>query len=125
MKTCMVVDDSSVGRKIARRILEELEFRIIEAKDGEKAVEARKSDLPDVVLLDWDTQVTDGCELFGNLLRLSGCDQPIVVICTTESNIDHISDALHAGSDEYVVKPFNRDAVVARFQDIRDSKISD
>ncbi|KTT62574.1 chemotaxis protein CheY, partial [Sphingomonas sanguinis] len=55
----------------------------------------------------------------------SGGDQPIVVICTTESNIDHISDALHAGSDEYVVKPFNRDAVVARFQDIRDSKISD
>ena len=54
MQTCLVVDDSSVIRKVARRILEGLDFRIVEAEDGEKALEVCKRELPDAVLLDWN-----------------------------------------------------------------------
>ena len=50
MRTCLVVDDSTVIRKIARRILEEMSFQIIEAEDGEKALEACKRNLPDAIL---------------------------------------------------------------------------
>jgi len=52
MRTCLVVDDSSVIRKVARRILEGLDFQILEAEDGEKALEACKRGFPDAVLLD-------------------------------------------------------------------------
>ena len=118
MRTCLVVDDSSVVRKIARRILEEMDFEIVEAEDGEKALEACKRALPDAVLLDWNMPVMDGYEFLGNLRRLPGGDRPKVVFCTTENDIDHISRALHAGANEYIMKPFDKDIVAAKFQEV-------
>ena len=72
MKTCLVVDDSSVVRKIARRILEELDFQITEAEDGEQALQACKQAMPDAVLLDWNMPVMDGYEFMCRLRRLPG-----------------------------------------------------
>jgi two-component system, chemotaxis family, chemotaxis protein CheY len=118
MKTCLVVDDSSVIRKIASRILGEMDFRIVEAEDGEQALEACKRELPDAVLLDWNMPVMDGFEFLTNLRRMPGGDQPKVVFCTTENGIDHISRALHAGANEYIMKPFDKDIVTAKFQEV-------
>jgi two-component system, chemotaxis family, chemotaxis protein CheY len=118
MKTCLVVDDSSVVRKIARRILEELGFEIVEAEDGEKALEACKSAMPTAILLDWNMPVMDGYEFLGNLRRMPGGDVPKVVFCTTENGMDHIARALHAGANEYIMKPFDKDIVTAKFQEV-------
>ena len=118
MRTCLVVDDSTVIRKIARRILEEMNFQIIEAEDGEKALEACRRSLPDAVLLDWNMPVMDGFEFLTNLRRMPGGDQPKVVFCTTENGIDHIARALNAGANEYIMKPFVKDIVAAKFQEV-------
>jgi two-component system chemotaxis response regulator CheY len=118
MKTCLVVDDSSVIRKIARRILEEMNFQIIEAEDGEKALEVCKRALPDAILLDWNMPVMDGYEFLSNLRRLPGGELPKVVFCTTENGMDHIARALDAGANEYIMKPFDRDIVAAKFQEV-------
>jgi two-component system chemotaxis response regulator CheY len=118
MKTCLVVDDSSVVRKIARRILEELGFEIVEAEDGEKALEACKSAMPTAILLDWNMPVTDGYEFLGNLRRMPGGDVPKIVFCTTENGMDHIARALDAGANEYIMKPFDKDIVTAKFQEV-------
>ncbi|WP_375778073.1 PleD family two-component system response regulator [Bradyrhizobium sp. ma5] len=118
MKTCLVVDDSGVVRKIARRILEGMEFTVIEAEDGAVALEACKLALPDAVLLDWNMPVMDGFEFLVQLRRMPGGDVPKVVFCTTENGIDHISRALHAGANEYIMKPFDKDIVIAKFQEV-------
>ncbi|MGY3441851.1 MULTISPECIES: response regulator [unclassified Bradyrhizobium] len=118
MKTCLVVDDSGVVRKIARRILEGMEFTVIEAEDGAVALEACKRALPDAVLLDWNMPVMDGFEFLVQLRRMPGGDAPKVVFCTTENGIDHISRALHAGANEYIMKPFDKDIVIAKFQEV-------
>jgi len=118
MRTCLVVDDSSVIRKVARRILEGLDFQIIEAEDGEKALEVCKRELPDAVLLDWNMPVMDGFAFMVALRQLPGGDVPKVVFCTTENGIDHISKALHAGANEYIMKPFDKEIVAAKFQEV-------
>ncbi|MGE5157259.1 MAG: response regulator [Gemmatimonas sp.] len=118
MKTCLVVDDSSVVRKIARRILEGMDFEITEAEDGEQALDACKRVLPDAVLLDWNMPVMDGYEFLGHLRRLPGGELPKVVFCTTENGIDHIARALEAGANEYIMKPFDKDIVAAKFQEV-------
>ena len=69
MKTCLVVDDSSVIRKVARRILEGLEFQIVEAEDGEQALEVCRGQMPDAVLLDWNMPKMDGYEFLRVLRR--------------------------------------------------------
>jgi two-component system, chemotaxis family, chemotaxis protein CheY len=118
MKTCLVVDDSSVVRKIARSILESMDFHITEAEDGEQALESCRETMPDAVLLDWNMPVMDGYEFLGNLRRMPGGDAPKVVFCTTENGMDHISRALHAGANEYIMKPFDKDIVASKFQEV-------
>jgi two-component system, chemotaxis family, chemotaxis protein CheY len=118
MKTCLVVDDSSVIRKVARRILEGLDFQIAEAENGEEAVEACRKQIPDAILLDWNMPKMDGYEFLRALRRLPGGDKPKVVFCTTENDVAHIARALHAGANEYIMKPFDRDIVEAKFQEV-------
>jgi two-component system chemotaxis response regulator CheY len=118
MKTCLVADDSSVIRKVARRILEKLDFQIIEAEDGEQALEACRSAMPDAVLLDWNMPKMDGYEFLRNLRRLPDGDRPKVVFCTTENDVAHIARALHAGANEYIMKPFDKEIVEAKFQEV-------
>jgi two-component system chemotaxis response regulator CheY len=118
MKTCLVVDDSAVIRKIARRILEGLDFRVVDAADGEQALEVCKRGLPEAILLDWNMPVMDGYEFLGNLRRMPGGDQPKVVFCTTENDVAHIARALSAGANEYIMKPFDKDIVMAKFQEV-------
>jgi two-component system chemotaxis response regulator CheY len=118
MRTCLVVDDSTVVRKIARRILEEMDFQVVEAEDGERALEACKSAMPEAVLLDWNMPNMDGYEFLGNLRRMAGGDVPKVVFCTTENDIDHISRALAAGANEYIMKPFDKEIISAKFAEV-------
>jgi two-component system chemotaxis response regulator CheY len=118
MKTCLVVDDSSVIRKVARRILEGLDFQIAEAEDGEEAIEACRQQLPDAILLDCNMPKMDGYDFLRVLRRLPGGDKPKVVFCTTENDVAHIARALHAGANEYIMKPFDRDIVEAKFQEV-------
>jgi two-component system, chemotaxis family, chemotaxis protein CheY len=118
MKTCLVVDDSSVIRKVARRILEGLEFQIIEAEDGEQALQACQNQLPDAVLLDWNMPKMDGYEFLRQLRRMPGGDVPRVVFCTTENDVAHIARALHAGANEYIMKPFDKEIVEAKLQEV-------
>ena len=103
---------------VARRILEGLDFQIVEAEDGQKALEVCKRAMPEAVLLDWNMPVMDGYEFLGNLRRMPGGDAPKVVFCTTENGMDHISRALNAGANEYIMKPFDKDIIAAKFQEV-------
>ena len=116
MSLCLVVDDSSVTRKIARNILERMGFQVMEAEDGEKALAICKCLLPEAILLDWNMPVMDGYEFLGELLALPGGDRPRVVFCTTENNVEQRARALQAGACEYIAKPFDSDIVAAKFR---------
>jgi two-component system, chemotaxis family, chemotaxis protein CheY len=118
MKTCLVVDDSSVIRKVARRILEGLDFQISEAENGQEAITACRDQIPDAILLDWNMPKMDGYEFLRALRRLPGGDKPKVVFCTTENDVAHIARALHAGANEYIMKPFDKDIVESKFQEV-------
>ena len=118
MKNCLVVDDSSVIRKVARRILEDLSFEITEAEDGMKALDVCRKEMPTAILLDWNMPVMDGLEFLAHLRREPGGEKPKVVFCTTENDVAHIAKAMRAGADEYIMKPFDREIVEAKFAEV-------
>lgn len=118
MKNCLVVDDSRVIRKVARRILEELDFGIVEAADGVEALDACRLSMPDAILLDWNMPNMNGIEFLKALRREKGGENPVVVFCTTENDLDHITDAISAGANEYIMKPFDRDIIEAKFSEV-------
>jgi two-component system chemotaxis response regulator CheY len=118
MKQCLIIDDSSVIRKVARRILEEFGFGVVEAADGRQALDACVKEMPDAILLDWNMPVMDGYEFLRALRAMPGGDKPKVVFCTTENDLAHIARAMHAGADEYIMKPFDKEIVEAKFQEV-------
>ena len=118
MKSCLIVDDSRVVRKVARRILEELQFAIEEAGDGQIAMEACKRQMPDAILLDWNMPVMDGIQFLRELRKMNGGGTPIVVFCTTENDIAHIQEAIGAGANEYIMKPFDSEIIESKFSQV-------
>jgi two-component system chemotaxis response regulator CheY len=115
---CLVVDDSAVIRKVARRILESAQFSITEAEDGSQALNICAMRMPDAILLDWNMPVMDGYEFLKTLRRSDAGKRPKVVFCTTENDIAHIARAMHAGADEYIMKPFDKDILLGKFHDV-------
>ncbi len=119
MKSCLIVDDSKVIRMVARRILEELEFEIVEAENGAAALEACREHMPDAILLDWNMPVMDGLEFLKTLREDSESGRRVVVVfCTTENDLSHIKMAIEAGANEYIMKPFDRDIIETKFTQV-------
>lgn len=116
--TCLVVDDSRVVRKAARRMLEKLGFEVAEAEDGRDALNQCRVRLPRAVLLDWNMPVMTGLEFLVAARAEFGPDEPIVVLCTTESALDRIVEALGAGAQEYVMKPFDEAILADKFAEV-------
>jgi two-component system chemotaxis response regulator CheY len=117
-RTCLVVDDSRVVRKVARRILESNGFVVIEAADGQIALDACREQLPDCVLLDWNMPVMDGITFLHALRKEFGPDNPPVLFCTTENDMTHIEAALSAGAQEYIMKPFDEEILTGKFAQV-------
>ncbi|AWN41700.1 response regulator [Methylobacterium durans] len=118
MKTCLIVDDSAVIRKVARRIVETIGLRVIEAEDGAKALAHCTEAMPDAILLDWNMPNMDGYAFLRALRQEPGGTAPKVLFCTTENDVGAIARALHAGADEYIMKPFDRDILTAKLEQV-------
>ena len=118
MKTCLVVDDSRTIRKVARRILEELNLAVEEAADGSLALAACLRQMPDAVLLDWDMPVMNGIEFLRRLRKTPGGASPRVVFCTSHSDLHHIKEAIGEGANEYIMKPFDGDILQAKLVEV-------
>ena len=119
MRTCLVVDDSRVIRMVARKILEDLSFSVDEAADGQAAADhCRDKGMPDVVLLDWNMPVKSGIEFLRELRQMTGGEAPVVVFCTTENNMAHIQEAISAGANEYIMKPFDSEIIESKLAQV-------
>jgi two-component system, chemotaxis family, chemotaxis protein CheY len=115
MKKCLVVDDSRVIRKVARKLLEELDFGVEEAEDGPAALEICRRTMPDAILLDWNMPTMSGVEFLRALRREPAGEKPIVVYCASENDVTVITEAMSAGANEYVLKPFDRETMRTAF----------
>ena len=118
MKCCLIVDDSRVIRMVARKILEELSFEIAEAADGKEALDFCLKTMPDAVLLDWNMPVMSGIDFLRKLRAGPDGSKPVVVFCTTENDLDHIQEAITAGADEYIMKPFDSEIIESKFRQV-------
>ena len=110
----LIVDDSRTMRVVLRRILEERGFAVREAADGSEALASVDADAPDLVLLDWNMPGMTGLEVVQALAEHPARPRMRIVMVTTETEMDRIEQALGAGADEYLMKPFTGDAVAEK-----------
>jgi len=117
-RRCLVVDDSRMIRKVARRIVEDLGFEAAEAENGEEALARCKAAMPDLILLDWNMPVMSGMEFITRLRALPAERAPRVVFCTSNSDAADIHQGIDAGADEYVIKPFDEATLQEKLRNI-------
>ena len=106
-RTCLVVDDSRVIRKVARSIVESLGYHTLEAENGEEALARCRAEMPNLVLTDWQMPIMSGIEFVTQLRALPGGASAKVVFCTSKSSANDIHDGISAGADDYIIKPFD------------------
>jgi two-component system chemotaxis response regulator CheY len=117
-RVCLVVDDSRVVRKVARRMLEGTGFGVQEAEDGACALSACRSKLPDAILLDWNMPVMNGIEFLRALREEFGPDNPPVLFCTTENDMRFVEEAIEAGAQEFIMKPFDESILRGKLEQV-------
>ena len=115
---CLVVDDSRVVRKVARRILEAHGYAVVEAENGQDALCYCRRELPRCVLLDWNMPVMNGLAFLRALRAEFGAGDPKVVFCTTENEVAQMAAAMQNGAQEYIMKPFDQAILVGKFAQI-------
>jgi len=82
------------------------------------ALEICQKSMPDVILLDWHMPVMNGMEFLVALRSTEGGDEPVVVFCTTENDLERIGEAIGAGANEYIMKPFDSDIIESKFAQV-------
>jgi two-component system chemotaxis response regulator CheY len=118
MKTCLIVDDCRVVRKVASRIVGDLGFAVTEAAEGAEALDMCRKAMPDAVILDWNMPVMNGIDFVKALRREEGGKEPRGVFCSIENDAEHIQEALRSGADEFIMKPFDADILDSKFAEV-------
>lgn len=115
-RTCLIVDDSRVIRKVSSKIALSLGYVPVEAQDGHEALARCKQSMPDLVLTDWNMPEMDGIEFVTKLRAIPTPREPVVVFCTSNREAKDIHDGIAAGADDYIVKPFDEAALKAKLE---------
>ena len=111
MRRCLIVDDSNSIRKVARRILEDLDFQTIEVATSLDALRVCGTDMPDCIVVDWNLPDLDGAGFLARLRRMPDGGRAAVLLSTVENDPARLAKARRMGADGCVLKPFDREAM--------------
>jgi len=118
MPKALIADDSRAVRMILAKTLKEIGYEVREAANGRQALEVMEAekDAVTLVLADWNMPEVNGLELLQRLRQDPALSSLVVIMVTTETELDQMATALEAGANEYVMKPFTKDILVEKLQ---------
>lgn len=109
----LVIDDSRAMRSILKGILTSLDFEVTEVADGRQAIDILTKDRNfDIALVDWNLPKMNGLEIVTEIRKDSSHSGMRLLMVTTETEIERVTQALQAGADEYIMKPFDRNMLL-------------
>lgn len=121
MKRCLFVDDSSVIRKVAKRILAMPDLLVVEAASGFEALDLCAEHMPDFILVDVGLPDMSAEEFIRSVRALGNVNRPRIAVCLTEMDVPAIMRAKRAGAHGYLLKPFNRAQLIDGFRTLQDA----
>lgn len=119
MKRCMFIDDSSVVRKVAKRILAGPDLIVLEAASGADALDMCSTEMPDIIVIDGALPDMPSAEVIRRIRAIPSLTKPKIAICLVEFDLGAIMRAKRAGAHDYLLKPFDRSQLLARFRKLQ------
>jgi len=118
MPRCLIIDDSSVVRKVAGQILGSLGYTVAEAENGADGVALCSVLMPELIFLDWAMPGTPKLETIKGIRALTSERRPHIVYVVTDHDTMDIARALASGADSYMMKPFDRGMILEKIDEI-------
>jgi two-component system, chemotaxis family, chemotaxis protein CheY len=119
MEVCMVLDASSVIRKVAKRILTSEDMVVVEAKNSAEAISMASAQMPDYIIVDAGMNEGQSEDLIRQLRTLDRKKDAKIICCMTQVDLASMMRAKRAGADEFLLKPFDRKQLMSQFRTIR------
>lgn len=116
MKRCMIVDDSSVIRKVAKRILGGPDLMIVEAGTGAEGLYMCEADMPEIIVVDATLPDMTAVDFVRQAMAINAAHKPQILLCMTEFDVGAFMRVKRAGAKGYILKPFNRPQLLDRFR---------
>lgn len=110
----IVIDDSKSIRSILSKILIEIGFTVEEAANGLEALDVIKKDKVDLALVDWNMPNMNGYEFIQEVRKDNTYKDMRMMMVTTETEMNKVVEALEAGANEYVMKPFTKEMIIEK-----------
>ena len=119
MTHCIVADDSKIMRMLLTKIMENFGCHVDEAETGEDLIEQCASNMPDLIISDWNLPLIDGIDVLTKIRTDTKSKQPIFVFCSFIRKEEIIEQALKAGADDYIMRPFDEDIIASKLKIIK------
>jgi two-component system chemotaxis response regulator CheY len=113
----LIIDDSKAMRMILGRVISEVGYGVLEAANGQEALDQLdKADKPGLILVDWNMPGMNGLDFIKAVRANPAYDSILLMMVTTETELAHVTLALEAGANEYVMKPFTPEIIINKLQ---------
>jgi two-component system chemotaxis response regulator CheY len=113
----LIIDDSRAMRSILGRMLRGLGFEVIEAANGRDAIKRlQEAEKVELAVVDWNMPEMNGFEFIQAVRAEHSYDGVLLMMVTTETEMEQVSKALKAGANEYVMKPFTQEVILEKLQ---------
>ena len=118
MKRCMIVDDSNIIRKVAKRILSGPDLAIVEASNGFDALAMCRSHMPEIIIVDTTLPDMEVEDFIRQAMAAHPLTKPSIHICLIQFDVGAIMRAKRAGAKGYILKPFDRTQLLEQFREM-------
>ena len=118
----MLVEDEEAVRLLLRLTLEVGSIEIVEAPDGDTALETYLAERPDVVFLDWALPGRSGVDVCRAIRSQPETDDTTIIMLTARAGEDHRREGLEAGADDYILKPFSPEQLLDKLHEVLGSR---
>ena len=119
MPSCIVADDSKIMRMLISKIMENFGYSVDEAENGEDVLEQCAKNMPDLVICDWELLLIDGIDVLLKIRTDKKVKQPVFIFCSYKKDTQIIEQALNAGADDFIMRPFDEDIIASKLRIIK------
>ena len=119
MASCIIADDSKIMRMLLSKIMENFGYEVFEAEDGEDLVTLCAKDMPDLIICDWQLPLIDGVDVLLKIRSDKKVKQPVFIFCSYIKDVEVISQAIKAGADDFIMRPFDEDIIASKLRIIK------
>ena len=119
MANCVIADDSKVIRMLLSKIMSNFGYNVFEAENGEDLLYQCEKNMPNLIISDWTLPLIDGIDVLLKIRSDKKIRQPIFIFCSYINDVNIISQALNAGADDFIMRPFDEDIIASKLKIIK------